>query len=169
MTSLSKCHWGYTLKLPVIHVDSIQDQSQWRRTADEQCDRILRDAAKQAQWIIDGFGNDDVIASRIEQADSVVFIDYPIWRHYCWALKRQLSSRKGQRRELPPNCPEFSSAYTKKLLLMMWLVHKEYTPWLRELIETKQRTGKVVVLRCPRESPRFVQGIPGESTIRPDK
>ena len=53
-----------------MHVDSIQYQSEWSRTADEQCDRILRDAANEEHWIIDGFGNDDVIASRSEEADT---------------------------------------------------------------------------------------------------
>ena len=70
------------LNLPVTHVDTIQYQSGWRRTPNDECDRILIEAAGKEHWVIDGFGNDDVIESRIDSADTVIFTDYPIWRHY---------------------------------------------------------------------------------------
>ena len=57
--------------------------------------------------------------------------DFPVWRHYWWAAKRQWSARHGQRSELPAGCPEFTLGYSRRLAAVMWLVHRHYTPWFR--------------------------------------
>ena len=160
---------GAILDLPVIHVDSIQYQSGWRRTPDEECDMKLAAIAGKSRWIIDGFGNDKIIESRVKIADTVLFVDFPIWRHYWWALKRQLASRKGQRKELPGNCEEFTIEYTKKLIKVMWLVHREYTPWFRSLVDTKRKTGNAIVLGSPNEIAGFISDVAGEPQLRPHK
>lgn len=160
---------GQIVGLPVTHVDAIQYQSGWHRTPDGECDQRLTEVASNDRWIIDGFGNDSVLASRIEDADTVLFVDFPIWQHYWWACKRQLAARNGQRKELPSNCPEFTFAYTKKLIKVMWLVHKEYTPWLRKLVKSKSKTGNVVVLRSPGEISKFVSEIEIAIKLRPEK
>ena len=120
---------------------------------------MLNKIASEKQWIIDGFGSDELIEHRIEIADTVLFLDYPVWRHYWWALKRQFAARKGQRKELPENCPEFNFAYTKKLMEIMWLVHKEHTPWFRKLLSAKGRNGNVIVIRNPIELDKFVREV----------
>ena len=140
---------GDILDIPVTHVDSIQFQSGWQRTPEKECDQNLNEIAERDRWIIDGFGSDDVIENRLKLADTVLFLDYPIWRHYWWAIKRQFAARRGQRQELPENCPEFTVAYTRELMSVMWLVHKEYTPWFRRLVKANEKTGKVIVLHNP--------------------
>jgi adenylate kinase family enzyme len=140
---------GQLLDLPVTHVDSVQYQSGWQRTDDSECDHILEAAAKNDRWIIDGFGNRDVIQRRVDLADTLLLVDFPLWRHYWWATKRQWASRQGQRSELPENCPEFNLAYTRKLFAVMWLVHREYTPWFRTLARRKAIDGQAIVIHHP--------------------
>jgi adenylate kinase family enzyme len=136
---------GTTLDLPVTHVDSVQYRSGWQRTEAAECDRILDGVANADRWVIDGFGSDASIEQRIAIADTVVFVDFPLWRHYWWAGKRQWAARQGQRSELPENCPEFSFGHTRKLFAVMWLVHHEYTPWFRTLLARRSETGNVII------------------------
>ena len=149
---------GQLLGLPVTHVDSIQFQSGWRRTPQRQCDQQLDRVARRQRWIIDGFGSDRSIEKRIRTADAVIHVDFPIWRHYWWALVRQCAARKGQRAELPDNCPEFSLAHTIKLVRIMWQVHRQYTPWFRELLVSNVR-GSTVSLKSPFELNEFIRHI----------
>ena len=158
---------GRSLNLPVLHVDSVQYQSGWRRTPIVECNKVLGDAARENRWIIDGFGSDELIENRIELADTVLFVDFPIWRHYWWALKRQWTARHGQRKELPENCPEFSLGHTTRLIAVMWKVHKEYIPWFRKLLKTKEKSGNVIVLRNPVEWNRLVREVQDAATKRP--
>ena len=136
---------GKALDLPVTHVDSVQYRSGWQRTETAECDRILDGAAQADRWVIDGFGSDASIEQRINLADTVVFVDFPLWRHYWWAGKRQWAARHGQRSELPENCPEFSFTHTRKLFAVMWLVHRDYTPWFRTLLGHSCETGNVII------------------------
>ena len=69
---------GQLLDLPVTHVDSVQYQSGWQRSDNGECDSILEAVANNGRWIIDGFGNNDVIEQRIAVADTVIHIDFPI-------------------------------------------------------------------------------------------
>lgn len=152
---------GALLDLPVVHVDSIQYLPNWGRTDIAECDAVLDQAASEARWIIDGFGSDDVIARRVERADTLVFVDFPLWRHYWWAAKRQWRSRLGQRAELPENCPEFKISYTKRLIFVMWLVQRQYRPWFQALIHDKRRTGNGIHVRCPKELKDLVESAKG--------
>ena len=154
---------GQSLGLPLIHVDSVQFQSGWERTATEECDEILANVVQGSCWIIDGFGSDEPIESRIGLADTVVFVDFPIWKHYWWALKRQWASRHGQRKELPDNCPEFSLQHTKKLIAIMWQVHKEYTPWFRKLLKRRGTSAKIIVLRNRSEWNKLASEVENET------
>lgn len=140
---------GGALDLPVVHVDSIQYRPHWRRTPVEECDRLLDAAAAGERWIIDGFGSDNAIARRIRAADTVVLVDFALWRHYWWAAKRQWRARTEPRAELPEHCPEWSLAHTALLASMMWRVHRDYRPWLRTLVEEKKGHGNVVHIRSP--------------------
>jgi adenylate kinase family enzyme len=150
---------GETLDIPITHVDSIQYQSGWLRTPTNECDQALIDVANGDRWIIDGFGSDALIQRRIQIADTVLFVDFPVWKHYWWAIKRQFAARKGQRRELPDNCPEFNFSYTWKLMRVMWLVHRQYTPWFRELVRSNQQSGNVIVLRQRAEIQALITGL----------
>ena len=82
---------------------------------------------------------------RIAIDDIVVFVDFPLWRHYWWAAKRQWSARQGQRSELPENCPEFSFGHTRNLFAVMWLMHRQYTPWFRALLARRSETGNLII------------------------
>jgi adenylate kinase family enzyme len=136
---------GQALDLPVTHVDSVQYRSGWQRTETTECDRILGLAAQAERWVIDGFGGDVSIEQRINTADTVIFVDFPLWLHYWWAGKRQWAAHHGQRSELPENCPEFSFAHTRKLFAVMWRVHRNYTPWFRTLVRHRCETGNIII------------------------
>lgn len=142
---------GRANNLPLHHVDSIQYRPGWQRTAADECDATLDGLARGPRWVIDGFGNAPVIERRLRAADAVVFVDFPLWRHYWWAAKRQWRSREGQRAELPPACPEFTLSYTCKLLKVMWLVNRDYRPWFRRLLEGLPAATRIFHIRSPRD------------------
>lgn len=41
------------------------------------------------RWIIDGWGPWDCVVRRLQQSDTIVYIDFPVWIHLWWAAKRQ--------------------------------------------------------------------------------
>lgn len=117
----------------------------------DECDLRLDELALSQKWIIDGFGSHGVIERRLKAADTVVFVDFPLRVHYSWACRRQWSSRRQQRAELPENCREFTLRYSWKLAKVMWEVHRDYRPWFLELVGKLPDKVRVFHIRSPDE------------------
>lgn len=142
---------GRALELPVCHVDSVQFQPGWKPTPASECDAALDQLASEDRWIIDGFGSKPVMTRRFAAADTIVFVDFALWRHYWWACKRQLKSFRGQRAELPANCPETSFWYHRTLARVMWRVHRDLRPWFIEQLALLPSSTTIFRLRTPKQ------------------
>ena len=103
-TTLSKA-LSQKLSLPLIHLDKIQWQGDWQCISREEFDNILREEMKKPQWIIDGNYN-RTIPMRLEQCDTVIYLDYPT--HICFfsALKRVITNYGKVRDDMGGNCRE---------------------------------------------------------------
>ena len=133
--------------LPVTHVDSIQYLPGLKVRDRDETSSLLETIASQPGWIIDGFGSLDVMRRRFELADKVIFVDFPLWRHYWWCLKRQVISIWQPRSELPENCREATLAQTVKLFKILWRVHTEIRPQLLKMFSDPTIADKVLRIR----------------------
>ena len=138
---------GQRLSIPVTHVDSIQFLPGMKIRPHIETIKILRAAALQENWIIDGYGPLDIIEERFLIADRIIFIDLPLWRHYLWAAKRQFQNLWSQRIELPNDCREASFSQTKKLFKTLWVLHKKMRPELIKIFGREHLKPKMIFIR----------------------
>ena len=94
---------------------------------------------------------------RFEAADTIVFVDLPLWLHYWWATKRQLSTLVRERVDGPEGCPMLP--VTLRLYRMMWSVHWDLRPKILALLELRESSTRVIHIRSPREMQRFIQSV----------
>lgn len=130
--------------LPITHVDSIQFLAGMKVRDPLETTARLNQVADQERWLIDGFGSFDVMERRFKLADKVVFVDFPLWRHYWWCTKRQFKSIWFPRTELPAGCNEATLSHTIKLYKILWRVHQQIRPRLIELFERPEMKDRVV-------------------------
>ena len=153
--SLAEIH-----KLPVYHVDSIQFLSGMRIRPHAESIQQLNDIQSRPQWIIEGYGPLDIIETRFQVADRVVFIDLPLWRHFWWSTKRQITLAWSRRKELPEGCDEFSFAQTKKLYRTIWKMHQQMRPQLLKIFARPALRDKMIHIRSYAEwKMAFQRGI----------
>ncbi|AOL94802.1 AAA family ATPase [Porphyrobacter sp. LM 6] len=91
--------------LPLVHMDQLGWQAGWVETAKDELHARLADAVAQEEWLIEGnYGS--TLAPRLERADTVIYLDFPIW--LClWRLIRRVTTLRGQSRpDMPEGCPE---------------------------------------------------------------
>jgi len=146
-TAMSR-HLADLYSLPVVHVDSIQFVSGMKIRPHKESIAILLDYEEQEKWIIDGYGPLDIIVKRFAKADKIVFIDFPLWRHYWWCTKRQIQNLWSKRAELPEGCDERSWEHTVKLYKTLWRVHKQMRPELIRILNREHLRNKVVIVRA---------------------
>ena len=86
------------------------------------------------RWIIDGWGPWASIEERIQLADTLIFVDLPIWMHFWLAAERQISVARGQPRTDPvEGCDDL--AITRRLFETIWHVHQTLKPRLVALVD----------------------------------
>lgn len=158
--------------LPLYEVDPIQFQPNWQRTPLEEVSERLQEIQAQETWIIDGFGPWDCIEARASLADTIIFVDHPIWVHFWWAAERQIAAAKGEQRLGGPEGCDLNSI-TKLMFETIWRVHEEIRPRLMELFETawgwkpEARIGwkpmpprEFIWIRSPEQLDEFMASLP---------
>jgi len=132
--------------LPLTHVDSIQYLAGMKVREISETSTILNDLADGERWIIDGFGSLEVMQRRFLLADGVVFVDFPLWRHYWWCTKRQFKSIWRPRSELAENINEATVSHTIRLYKVVWRVHKQIRPKLLEMFSGVEMRDRVITI-----------------------
>jgi hypothetical protein len=119
---------------------------------------ILKQKADEDCWLIDGFGSYEVLQHRFNRADKIVFVDFPIWRHYFWCTKRQIRSIWAPRVELPEGCNEATLSYTIRLYKILWRVNTQIGPKLIDLFNQPEIKNKVVRIKNVKQWNRVFKG-----------
>ena len=141
---------GRALDIPVHSIDDVQWGPGWTRESPDVV-RQLHDAwLAHDAWIIDGWGDWDLLSRRFAASDLVVFVDFPLRVHEQWALRRQAEVTLGLRHDWPPRgCS--AAEITGRLLELMRQVDRDMLPRLRAMLADNSVASRFVRLRNPRE------------------
>ncbi len=133
------------LGLPLHAIDQLQWRPGWQPTPPVGFFAAHTALLTESHWIIDGWGDFAAIEARFDRADTLVLVDYPLWRHYAWALKRQFLCLFRARPDGPPGCPMLPMTWP--LLKMIWSVDRLALPRLRALVDAHRDQKKVFHVR----------------------
>ncbi|MHC5748586.1 MAG: P-loop NTPase family protein [Nostoc sp.] len=146
--------------LPLYVLDKIKYQSGGTEVPHEDYKHTHQQILVTDQWIIDGFGCMETLWPRLDKADTLVFIDLPLYVHFWWVTKRFLTGYFQPPSGWPQNSPILRSSLTSYRAL--WLCHKYLTPKYREFIEQTQSIKNVYHIRSTQEISQFLELIHAE-------
>ena len=144
--------------LEVTHVDGIQFLAGFESRPKDETRALLNAKADEEAWIIDGFGEFNVMTYRFRLADVIIHVDFPLWRHCWWTIKRQVKAFWETRAELPEGCSEKGLAHTLLVFKAVRFVHCEYEPELKQMIQHLGLQDKVVRVRSMSDWKRVYSG-----------
>ncbi|MFY8048587.1 MAG: AAA family ATPase [Erythrobacter sp.] len=131
--------------LPLVHMDQLGWQAGWVETEKAELNARLAEVVAQDEWLIEGnYGS--TLAPRLERADTVIQLDFPI-RLCLWRLVKRIIANRGQSRpDMPEGCPErFDAAF-------FWYVMTWNTgPGPRTAAKLAGFKGTIICLKNPRE------------------
>jgi len=133
------------LDLPVIELDSIFWQPDLRPTPERDWAEIQRKLVEGDRWIIDGdLGPYDTgLELRLRAADTVVVLDFPLWRCVWQALRR--------------------SRGTREFWTWVYRYRRDSLPAIAEAIATHAPHATVHILHNPHQVQRFLVSTAGEA------
>ena len=96
---------GKLLRLPVVHLDVHYWRPGWVAAPKEEWKRMVTELVSEERWIMDGnySGTMDI---RLREADTVIFMDMPVWLCTFRVIKRRWMYHNKTRPDLNEGCPE---------------------------------------------------------------
>ncbi len=143
-TTLSK-RLAASKQLPLIFLDQVLWRPGWQALSVDEFLSEHKRLIEGEQWIMEGVAYDASFPARLERADTIVFLDFPLWHHYGWAAKRQFKCLFRQREDWVEGCPMLPK--TLHLARIIWDIHKKTRPKLLAMIERLKPRKQVFHIR----------------------
>jgi len=144
-TMCSTLHTAH--QLPYFAIDKIQWKPDWVPTPADEYNKKHEKLIQSKRWLIDGYGSWDSVLRRMDEADTIIIVDHPIWVHYWWATKRQLKSLFIANADSPAGCAMW--AVTFKLYKLIWRLHKTQRPMLLTEAESRSKQKRIIHIQSP--------------------
>jgi adenylate kinase family enzyme len=110
---------GAATGLPVFYMDHIHWKPGWQERSMEEKDGMTCDVHAKERWIFEG-GHSRTYSDRLSRADTLIWIDLPIFLRLWRVLKRTVRDRGRSRPDLPDDCPERINMETLHFLNFIW-------------------------------------------------
>ncbi|MBD1878417.1 adenylate kinase [Coleofasciculus sp. FACHB-64] len=149
--------------LPLHVLDKIQYQAGGTPVPHEVYKHAHQQILVTDRWIIDGFGCKETVWLRLDEADTLVFVDLPIYVHFWWVTKRMIAGFFKPPEGWPEKSPILKSSLNSYRVL--WLCYKYLTPKYRGYIEQAQNTKRVYHIRYTEQISQFYELIENETIL----
>lgn len=133
---------GKILCKKVYHLDKLTFKPGWIRTEEEEFKKTLDKIISGESWIIEGWSYHSTLKKRLEAADVIIYLKFPVHICYLYALKRHISYSFRQNPYDPEDSPILFK--TKKMIKAMWKVYKEYEPELNVMLNKMEKKNIIV-------------------------
>jgi len=147
-------------RLPLYPLDIIQYRRGGGKVPHEDYLNAHADLLTRDRWIIDGFGCVPSAWQRFVAADTLVYIDLPLFTHYRWVTKRLIKGLFVNPEGWPDKSPIWSSSLEG--YRVVGLCHRDLTPRYRQLVADAASTKRVHHLRSPAEIRSFLDALKQE-------
>jgi adenylate kinase family enzyme len=144
---------GAKLGLAVHHMDQLNWKPGWLESSKDEIRDKLSAIVTTDRWLIDGnYGG--TLAERLERADTVVYLDFPIWLCVMRMLRRVWTFRGRTRPDMTEGCPErFDFPFL--LYLLQW----NSGPRPRTEERLKGHEAKIIRLKSPEALERWLNAL----------
>jgi adenylate kinase family enzyme len=132
-------------RLPLYVVDMMQFRAGGAKVPHDEFLQAHADLVRCDEWIIDGFGNLTTAWERFAAADTLIYVDLPLWIHYSWVTKRLVKGLFADPKGWPENSPLWSSTLSSYRVIP--LCHRNLTPKYRQLVAEAAASKRVHHLR----------------------
>jgi adenylate kinase family enzyme len=144
-------------ELPLYVLDMIQFNPGGVKVPQHEFLQAHADLLRRDEWIIDGFGNAVLAWERFAVADTLIYVDLPLWIHYNWVTKRLIKGLFANPKGWPENSPLWSSTLSSYRVIP--LCHRNLTPKYRQLVAETAASKRVHHLRSVAQIRSFIEAV----------
>ena len=147
-------------RLPLHALDTIKYKPGGGEVPHTEYLQIHSELLRADEWIIDGFGCVPSAWERFSAADTLIYVDLPLFTHYVWVTKRLVKGLVVTPEGWPEHSPMWSS--TLKSYRVLRLCHEKLTPKYRQLVAEQAPHKRVHHLRSASAIKAFLGAVINE-------
>lgn len=149
--------------LPLYPLDKLKFRPGGAEVPQEEYKRAHQEILASDRWIIDGFGCIETLWERLNAADTLIFVDLPLYVHFWWVTKRAIAGNF----KTPEGWPEGSSMLQGIVNSYSVILpcYKRLTPKYREFVERSRETKRVFHIKSKREISQFLASMKREYSL----
>ena len=144
--------------IPLLSLDLIEYLDGGEKVPEEQYLQKYNDVLNADSWIIEGFGTMETFQERLKAADTLIYIDLPMWVHYWRVTKRFLLSPFVKSVGWPDKSPMLRSTYNCYVHLYK-VAPKFWNAKFSLRLESMSQEKKVYHLSSTKEFRKFLDGL----------
>ena len=144
-------------RLPLYPLDMIQYRAGGGKVPHDEYLRAHAELLQRDAWIIDGFGCVKSAWERFASADTLVYVDLPLFTHFRWITKRLVKGFFVTPEGWPEGSPMLRSSISSYRVL--WPCHRHLTPKYRKLVTEAQHHKRVYHVRSAAEISAFLAAV----------
>jgi adenylate kinase family enzyme len=142
-------------QLPLIHLDQVYWQAGWVEPSKAAFIQEVTALCQQDRWIIDGnYGS--TLEQRLEQADTIIFLDRTRWVCLYRVVKRILQNYGKTRTDMAPGCRE---RFNWEFLKYVYRFRDEKRPGIMEKLKRYQNQKNIILLDSDQAVQRFFRQL----------
>lgn len=150
--------------LPLYVIDMMQFGAGGAKVPHDEFLRSHADLIRRDEWIIDGFGTVATAWDRFAAADTLIYVDLPLWVHYSRVTRRFIKGLFANPAGWPENSPLWSSTLSSYRVIP--LCHRNLTPKYRKLVTEAAASKRVHHLRSGSQVGLFLEALAREFSNR---
>ncbi len=140
------------LDISVYHLDVLYWKPGWVETPQNQWDDIIRNLVVKQQWIIDGnYGR--TLDIRLENADTIIFLNMPTYLCLYRILKRRFMYHGKSRPDMNEGCPE---QLNWDFIRWVWNYNKNERPEILKKLKRYSSQNNVIIFNNSSEIDKFI-------------
>ncbi|MDO5520704.1 MAG: DNA topology modulation protein [bacterium] len=145
---------GQMYQIPVLYLDTVQYLPDWKVRELSEAVTMVSEFMRQDSWVIDGNYIKYLQRERLEQADYIVFMDFPRIVCFIRAYKRYLKYRNRTRESMAKGCNEKMDRE-----FVWWLLHKGREKKRRKHYQeiVAEFSEKTVIIKSQRQLDEFMK------------
>ena len=147
---------GQKLSLPVLYLDTVQFEPGWRERDRGEAKAMVKEFMAKDRWVIDGNYTDFYFAERLNDADMIIFLNFPRIICIYRVFKRYFQNKGKTRESMAEGCIEKID-----LEFVRWVLYEGRCKRIRENFKKAVNTygNKAIILKNKRDVLRFLDNI----------
>lgn len=141
--------------LPVIHMDHIHWKTGWVQRSRAEKDALCAEVHAHERWIFEG-GHSATWPERLARADTLIWLDFPLWQRLGRVTWRTLRHWRRTRPDLPDGCPE---QFEPEFFYYIWRTRKSGRSNIQKLFDQAPTSKTFYRLASRRQVDAFLRNL----------